>query len=146
MEKKPKNIFIQGPVLPNFIAESIAHHSHKTGIGAHSIFLGQVRADVLPGGIVEAIDYSAYEELALEKAHQIREEAFRLFPLHCLHIHHSLGRVAAGENSLFVFASSTHRKDAQEATAWLVDALKKELPVWGKEILTSGGHQWKQNT
>ncbi len=48
-ERKPKNIFVQGPVLSSFIADSIQKHSTKTDIGAHSIFLGQVRSDDIEG-------------------------------------------------------------------------------------------------
>ncbi|MGN6803009.1 MAG: molybdenum cofactor biosynthesis protein MoaE, partial [Ginsengibacter sp.] len=74
MEKrKPKNIFQEGPIAPSFIGESIQKHSPKKDIGAHSIFLGQVRADEINGKIVEAIEYTTYEEMALEKMHAIRE-------------------------------------------------------------------------
>ncbi|MBB1286599.1 molybdenum cofactor biosynthesis protein MoaE [Flavisolibacter sp. BT320] len=61
MEKKPKNIFVQGPIAAAFIGDSIQAHSSKTGIGAHSIFLGQVRNDVIDGKTVAAIDYTTYE-------------------------------------------------------------------------------------
>ena len=64
---KPKNIFVDGPIPSSFVAESIQKHSSKTGIGAHSIFLGQVRADSINGRKVVAIDYSAYEEMAWKK-------------------------------------------------------------------------------
>ena len=63
-EKKIKNSLVQGPITPEKIANSIAHHQVKTNIGAHDIFLGQVRADVIDGKNVVAIDYSAYEEMA----------------------------------------------------------------------------------
>jgi molybdopterin synthase catalytic subunit len=67
-----KNIFIEGPISATFIAESIQHHNHKTNIGAHSIFLGQVRADKMNDQIVCALHYTTYEEMALEKMHSIR--------------------------------------------------------------------------
>ncbi len=144
-KKKPKNIFIQGPVTPQFIADSISAHSGKTGIGAHSIFLGQVRADMKDGKKVSRIDYTAYEEMALEKMGLIREEIFGEYPLTCLHIYHSLGPVMAGEISLFVFASSEHRDFAVEACKKIVNRIKAELPVWGKEIFEDETHQWKVN-
>ena len=59
-EKKQKNIFVSGPVVPAFVGESIQQHSKKTGIGAHSIFLGQVRADTSNGQTVIAIEYTTY--------------------------------------------------------------------------------------
>src|ERR1700761_4972486 len=110
MDKKPIDIFVQGPVAAGFIGESIQKHSSKTDIGAHSIFLGQVRADVIEGKPVAAIGYTAYEEMALSKMHEIREWAFANWPLTCMHVYHSLGTVATGEICLFVFTSSAHRK------------------------------------
>ena len=80
-DKKLRNIFLKGPVPPGLIAESIAQHAAKTGIGGHSIFLGQVRADVIDGKTVQAIDYSTYEELALTKMTEIREIIFLIFCL-----------------------------------------------------------------
>jgi molybdopterin synthase catalytic subunit len=146
MERKPKNIFQQGAINPAFIANSIAKHSTKTDIGAHSIFLGQVRADVLNGQTVAAIEYTTYEDMALEKMHEIREGIFAKYSLTCMHIHHSLGKVASGEICLFVFTSSKHRRDAIDACNEVVELIKKELPVWGKEIFEEGGHVWKTNT
>lgn len=143
--KKPKNIFVQGPVAPSFIGNSIVAHSTKTNIGAHSIFLGQVRSDVIDGRIVAAIDYTAYEEMAVEQMHNIREDIFEKYPLTCMHVHHSLGAVKAGEISLFVFASSKHRNAAIEACEEIVERIKKELPVWGKEIFEDASYQWKEN-
>lgn len=146
MERKPKNIFQQGPITAEKIATSIQNHSSKTDIGAHSIFLGQVRADEIEGSRVRAIEYTAYEEMALEKAHEIREEIFQKYPLSCMHIHHSLGEVKTGEICLFVFTSSKHRKAATDACEELVERIKKELPIWGKELLESEQEQWKVNS
>jgi len=144
-EKKPVNIFVPGPVAAGFIGESIQRHSSKTNIGAHSIFLGQVRADVIEGKKVAAIEYTAHETLALKIMHEIRESAFSTWPLTCLHVYHSLGTVAAGEISLFVFASSPHRKAATEACREIVERIKAELPVWGQEIFEDNTRQWKEN-
>ena len=144
--RKPKNIFVEGAISPEKIAQSITNHSSKTDIGGHSIFLGQVRADQKEGGQVVGIEYTAYEEMALEKAFEIREAIFAKYPLTCMHIYHSLGEVKTGELCLFVFTSSKHRKAAMEACDELVERIKAELPVWGKEILDSDAHVWKVNT
>ena len=144
-ERKTKNIFMQGAIPASFIAESIQKHSTKTTIGGHSIFLGQVRADQTENGIVKAIEYTAYEEMAIEKMHLIREDIFAKYPLTCMHVHHSLGEVAAGEICLFVFTSSAHRKAAMDACEERVERLKAELPVWGKEIMEDEKYQWKVN-
>ncbi|MCX2485216.1 molybdenum cofactor biosynthesis protein MoaE [Pedobacter sp. MR2016-24] len=144
-EKKLKNIFTNGAIPAQFIAESIQKHQSNTTIGAHSIFLGQVRADQIGDENVTGINYSAYEAMALEMMYQIREDIFAKYPLTCLHVHHSLGLVPAGEVCLFVFTSSAHRKAAMEACDELVERIKAELPIWGKEILTNESHQWKEN-
>ena len=143
--KKIKNIFTQGPVDPDFIADSIAKHATKTSIGGHSIFLGQVRADLMDGKKVEAIEYTSHVDMALEVMTAIREDIFARYALTCMHVHHSLGVVKAGEICLFVFTSSKHRKDAIEACSACVERIKAELPVWGKEIFEGEGYQWKIN-
>ena len=146
MEKKKHKVFTEGAVSPAFIADAIAKHGTKKNIGAHSIFLGQVRNDMVNGREVTAIDYTAYTEMADEVFHKIREDAFSLFSLTCMHIYHSLGSVKAGEISLFVFTSSVHRNDAIEACKEIVERIKKEAPVWGREIFEDGGQQWKINS
>ena len=143
--RKPKNIFTQGAIQASFIAESIQKHNTQTGIGGHSIFLGQVRADESEKGKVYAIEYTAFEEMALEKMHVIRENIFSKYPINCMHVYHSLGKVAAGEICLFVFTSSAHRRAAMDACEETVERLKAELPIWGKEILEDESHQWKIN-
>ena len=65
-ESKVKNVFKEGAISSDFIAQSIAKHQSKTGIGAHNIFLGQVRADDIGGKIVCGIEYTAYEEMCLK--------------------------------------------------------------------------------
>lgn len=140
-----KKVFVDGPITPIFVGEAIAKHSTKKDIGAHSIFLGQVRNDVIDNKKVEAIEYSAYVEMAEEIFHAIRESAFKKYTLTCLHIYHSLGRVNTGEISLFVFTSSVHRKDAIAACEEIVEQIKKEIPVWGKEIFEDDSFQWKIN-
>ena len=133
-EKKPKNVFRQGAISSEFIGDSIAKHQSKTSIGAHNIFLGQVRADSINKKEVVAIEYSAYEEMANAKFHDIRESAFNQFELTCMHIYHSIGTVKTGEICLFVFVSSPHRKVVFKALEFIVEEIKANVPVFGKEI------------
>jgi molybdopterin synthase catalytic subunit len=144
-EKKVKNMFVEGAITPTFIADSISKHSEKKNIGAHSIFLGQVRNDIIDSKEVLSIEYTAYTEMANEKMTAIREEIFTKYPLTCMHIHHSLGMVKSGEISLFVFTSSPHRKAAIDACEEVLERIKKELPVWGKELFEEG-YVWKSST
>ena len=140
-----KNCFKDGAITPEFIATSIAHHQVKTNIGAHQIFLGQVRNDLIDGKEVVAIDYSAHEEMANKAFHSIREATFDKFDLTCMHIYHSKGVVRKGEICLFVFVSSAHRKMVQQAIEYVVEAIKKDVPVFGKELFEDNSHFWKEN-
>lgn len=144
-ESKTKNVFVEGPISSEFIGQSIAKHQSKTSIGAHNIFLGQVRADEIEGNVVSAIEYTAYEEMANEKFHEIREATFAKFNLTCMHIYHSLGIVKTGEICLFVFVSSSRRKVVFEALEYVVEEIKAKAPVFGKEIFEDETHQWKVN-
>jgi molybdopterin synthase catalytic subunit len=144
-DRKIKNIFYQGAIPPSFIAESIQKHNTATLIGAHSIFLGQIRADEKEGKKISAIEYTAYEEMALEKMHGIRESIFEKYPLTCMHVHHSLGKIKSGEICFFVFASSAHRKAAIDACQETVERIKTELPIWGKELFEDETYRWKEN-
>ena len=133
-----KNIFKQGALSPTLVAESIAKHQVKTQIGGHSIFLGQVRADVIDGKTVSAIEFTAYEAMANEKAAEIREEIIVKYGLSCAHIYHSLGEIKSGELCFFVFTSAPHRKAAIQACDEMVDRIKKEVPIFGKELFEEG--------
>ena len=144
--RKAKNVFKEGAISSDFIGQSIAKHQSKTTIGAHNIFLGQVRADEVNGKIITAIDYTPYEDMANAKFHEIRETTFKKFNLTCMHIYHSLGIVKAGEICLFVFVSSPRRKEVFKALEYVVEEIKAKAPVFGKEIFTDSTHQWKVNS
>lgn len=145
-EKKIKNIFVDGAIPSQKVSDDILKHAADTTIGAHSIFLGQVRADEREGSTVRAIEYTAYETMAMEKMAVIREILFEKYSLNCLHVYHSLGTVSVGEICLFVFVSSRHRKAAIEACEELVERIKNDLPIWGKEIYQNKTTVWKENT
>lgn len=144
--QRTRDIFVEGPIPPSFVSESIAKHATRMDIGAHELFLGQVRADAKGDAIVAAIEYTAYRDMANEQMRTIREEAFARWPsMTCLHVHHSQGRIDAGQLCFMVFASAPHRQQAREAVAFVTDEVKKRLPIFGKELFADGGHTWKEN-
>ena len=145
-DKPKKPSFVQGAIAADFIGNSIAKHQTKTAIGAHTIFLGQVRSDEIDGKTVAAIEYSAYEEMAEHSFYEIREAAFAKYELTCMHIYHSLGLIKAGEICLFVFVSAPRRKVVFEALEFLVEEIKEKVPVFGKEIFEDETYTWKKNT
>ncbi|MEP7146821.1 MAG: molybdenum cofactor biosynthesis protein MoaE [bacterium] len=126
--------FIKGKIDPELIASEIAKHKSKTGIGAHCIFLGQVRADEIEGKKVSGIIYTSYSEMAEKEITSIREEILGKYDLKCLHIYHSLGEVNTGEISFFVFGSMSHRKNLYQAIEETVDLVKTKVPIWKKQL------------
>lgn len=144
--KTPRKVFVEGPIEPEKIMSVIAGHTHKTNIGAHEIFMGQVRADEIEQKRIKAIEFTAYEEMAASKLTEIREVAFEKYELNCVHIYHSLGTIMAGKICFFVMTSSAHRVTAREATTFLVEEIKAKVPIFGKEIFEDDSHVWKKNT
>ncbi len=97
--------------------------------GAVVLFLGTVRAD--PG--VKALDYEAYEGMAVAKMGTLRSAARERFGVTEMAIAHRTGRLPVGEVSVAVACSAPHRQAAFEACAWAMDELKKIVPVWKTE-------------
>ena len=145
MNKKIKNIFVEGPITPSSIAKSIENHQTKSMIGAHNIFLGQVTADIIGKKKIIAIEYSAQIEISNQLCHEIREAAFLKYDLTCMHIYHSIGKVKAGEICFFVFVSSSHRSPVFQSLEKIVNEIKDRLPIFGKEIFDDKTYQWKVN-
>ncbi len=101
--------------------------------GASVDFWGVVRA--LEGGReISGIEYEAHETMAQHQLATIAEEARNKFALEEVILEHRIGRVAAGEASLFLRVASPHRGAAFEASAWIVAELKKKVPIWKKPI------------
>ncbi len=138
-----EKVFIEGAIPPEFVANFISKHQSIIQVGAHAIFLGQVRADIVGDRMVSAVEYTAYKGMANQKFQEIRECAFSEFDINCMHIYHSLGKVYVGEISLFMFVSSPQRKIAFEALDFAVDEIKADIPVFGKELFEDGSYQWK---
>ena len=138
-------IFIEGPVSPQLIADTIADFQAENQVGAQNIFLGQIRADHVDGKHVTAIAYTAYTEMVSHKMEEIKTKVFELFDIHDFRILHSLGKISVGEICLFILTTASHRKDAIAATNYILEAIKKELPIFGKELFEDDSHQWKVN-
>lgn len=138
--------FQEGPISPALIAAAIGTLSAKTDVGAHSLFLGQVRNDLIDGKQVSAIDYSTYTELAEETLAAICLEMSDRHGLRHIQITHSLGRVAAGEICMLVLVGSKHRRSAIDACSELVEQIKHKVPIWGKEVFADDTYCWKVNT
>ena len=106
-----------------------ARVSDIPGAGAVVDFCGVVRP-IEDGREIEGIDYDAHREMAEHQLRQIAHQAKESFPLKLIIIHHRLGFIGVGQSSLFVRVASQHRAEAFRANQWMVDELKKRVPIW----------------
>ena len=137
---------IDGPLPPGVISDVVANAGNNTDSGGHSLFVGQVRRDLVDGKYVKAIEYSAYEEMVMSEADKIKKSILSEFDdIKKIEILHSRGIVNAGEISLVVLVSAGHRHDAINACRKAVELIKQKLPIWKKEIFEDNSEQWKEN-
>src|ERR1700737_1022176 len=99
------------------------------GAGAMVGFFGTVRP-LEKGEEIEGIEYQAHRDMAEHQLRKIAHEAAERFDLLAIRLHHGIGFVAVGETSLFLRVASAHRGAAFEASRWIVDELKKRVPIW----------------
>ena len=140
-----QNYFIQGPISTDLISTVLKKYKVDVATGAHQIFIGQVRADLIDGKKVKAIEYSAQREMSIKIFEQIENHTRTKFNLSSIQIFHSLGIVRIGEICLFASVSSKRRKNVQLAIKFLVEEIKAKTPIFGKEIFSDDSHQWKTN-
>ena len=99
------------------------------GAGAIVDFWGVVRP-IEDGRRLMGIDYEAHREMAEHQLRRIVEQATERFRLQVVFIHHRTGFIAIGEASLFLRVASSHRAEAFQASQWIVDELKRKVPIW----------------
>ena len=113
--------------------------------GAHATFMGQVRADYVDEKVVKAIEYSCYIEMASAQLRQLCAEAIKIHNLIDASVRHSLGVVHVGQISLIVVVSARHRAEAFSGLSWIVDKIKSDIPIWGKETFEDDSTRWKSS-
>jgi len=107
------------------------------GDGAVCVFDGIVR-DNTRGRETLHLDYEAYEEMALTQMQELAQQAVAKFGVRDVTLVHRLGRLTVGETSVLIAVASAHRGAAFEACRWLIDTLKKQVPIWKKEQFVDG--------
>ena len=117
--------------------EKITSQVRKDTNGAVVTFLGTTRNN-FEGKRVVTLEYEAFEEMALKKIAEIREELKARFEIEDIAISHRIGTVAIGQISLVVAAASPHRKEAFLACHQAVDRIKEVAPIWKKEVFEDG--------
>ncbi len=113
----------------------------STAAGAVVLFLGTVR-EFTQGVQTLSLNYEGYPEMAERQMQVLREQACARWPLVHAAIVHRLGALGLGEISVAVAVSAPHRKDAFEAGQFLIDELKRLVPIWKQEHWADGRTEW----
>ncbi len=117
--------------------QSVLERIKRGEDGAAVVFEGVVRNQTR-GRRTLYLDYEAYEEMALRQMEGLAEQALKQFEVRDLALVHRLGRLEIGETSVLIVVASAHRAAAFEACRWLIDTLKRTVPIWKKEYFEDG--------
>ncbi len=123
------------------------HLGADSAVGGVVIFEGVTRfeRDAESGGLV-ALDYEAYRDMAVAEMGKLAAAARRRWAVRRVAIVHRVGSVPVGEASVMIGVASGHRAEAFEACRYLIDALKRDVPIWKKETWESGASRWVDPT
>ena len=132
-----KKIYIQQDALdPGMILESEVN----PGDGSDILFCGRVRNNSRDKNVLY-IDYQVYPEMAVKEMDKIADEAIVKWNLNRCVIVHRYGRVMPGESSIVILVSSPHREESYISSKYIIDEIKKRVPVWKKERYDDGS-EW----
>jgi molybdopterin synthase catalytic subunit len=126
--------YLTGDEIPT---DRIVAAAKQGGDGAVVVFDGIVR-DNTRGRRTLYLDYEAYEEMAERQIAGLGAQAIERFGVRGVTLVHRLGRIGIGETSVLIVVASAHRGAAFEACRWLIDTLKKTVPIWKKETFADG--------
>jgi molybdopterin converting factor subunit 1 len=118
-------------------ADAIVRSLKAGSDGAVCVFDGIVR-DNTRGRKTLHLDYEAYREMALAQMQKLASEAVAKFGVRDVAMVHRLGRLEVGETSVLIVVASAHRAAAFDACRWLIDTLKKTVPIWKRETFADG--------
>lgn len=113
--------------------------------GASIVFVGTVR-EVNEGRAVSGIEYTAYETMAVRELEAIVTEAVSRFGTHDIVVEHRLGRLGLGEASVMIAVAHPHRAEAYEASRFVIEELKRRVPIWKREEYLDGAREWVDPT
>jgi molybdopterin synthase catalytic subunit len=129
------------PVDAAALLGDVASVSH----GATSLFLGTVR-DMNDGRAVIGIEYAAYRTMAESELRRIASEAVARFGTDALVVEHRIGALELGDVSVAIAVSHAHRDNALDATRFVIEELKKRVPIWKREHYADGTREWVDPT
>jgi len=117
--------------------QRVMHEIKRVEDGAVSVFDGIVRNHSRDRKTLY-LDYEAYEEMALKQMEELAAAALANYKIREVRLVHRLGRLEIGESSVFIVVAAAHRAPAMDACRWLIDTLKKTVPIWKKEYFEDG--------
>lgn len=138
-EEKTVDVLVQlthQPLQRDKLIQAVSHPS----VGGLVVFEGVVR-DHARGKQVRYLEYETYEEMAEQQIRTIIAEAQARWTVHGIAVAHRFGRLEIGEASVIIVVASAHRGEAFEACRYVIDTLKTTVPIWKKEVATSG-EEW----
>lgn len=126
-------------------ATSLIREVESPDRGAVSLFLGTVR-NSNDGRSVDGIDYTAYDAMAVAEMNRIVFEAAERFPGVAIALEHRVGTLSVGEVSVGIASAHAHRGPALDANRYVIEELKRRVPIWKREHYLDGTSEWVDPT
>ncbi|RMH70673.1 MAG: molybdenum cofactor biosynthesis protein MoaE [Gemmatimonadetes bacterium] len=136
-----KNTWIEITEAPLSVAAAYEFVVDET-CGAVDLFVGTVR-NQFEGKAVAALEYHGYAEMGEKVLQTLAERAFQQWNLGKIAIHHRLGLLHLTDISVVIAVSSPHRAESFEACRFIIEEIKKDVPIWKKEHFAEGEAAWK---
>jgi molybdopterin synthase catalytic subunit len=132
---------VRGPIDPMAVVRAVSNPAN----GAVLLFLGAVR-QVNDGRSVTGIDYAAYEAMAQRELEAIVSEASTRFATGDVAVQHRLGELGVEEVSVAIAVGHAHRDAAYAVSRFVIEELKRRVPIWKREHYTDGTREWVDPT
>jgi molybdopterin synthase catalytic subunit len=126
-------------------SEALVHEVARASNGATVLFIGTVR-DVNDGRGVTGMEYTAYRGMAERELADIVREAVAQFGTSDIVVEHRLGALELGEASVAIAVAHPHRRAAYEASRYVIEQLKRRVPIWKREHYIDGTREWVDPT
>ena len=136
-----RSALVRRPIDPAGLLTEVG----RPGNGAAVVFVGTVR-DVNDGREVTGMDYTAYESMAERELSAVTREAADRYGTDDLVVEHRLGELAIGDISVAIVAAHPHRARAFDAARYVIEELKRRVPVWKLEHYVDGTREWVDPT
>ena len=132
-----RTAIVEHPIHASALLDEVAQHRN----GASILFVGSVR-DANDGSPVTALDYSAYTDMAESELASIVLEASERWSTPDIVVEHRIGSLSLGDASVAIAVGHPHRAEAYEASRYIIEELKRRLPVWKREHYVDGRAEW----